>query len=435
VKEETRQHLSQLILEELAENIKSNEGLRRKLEIFTDLPVEKVAQAIIKQFEYLLSSELRELIIHLIEQDIAFEQTETTFTQEDLTVTPQETPAVEESKPPDTTISEMEELNREIEAMTQDLSKITLPPEPVKPAPVVEEPREMENDTESIMAHFAVKELFPTESMKVTLQETDWLYFYGFTYAPNSTGKGELNRRIGVQGIDKNSDILLMDNGDIRVFLSPLQKENYTFDKTGKPTLTSQRSSQIRFEHERIVNILRAEEVLLPVPFWSIVQGHGEALRIIEAKYVNILRTLIDVHDAVEWDVDVMAFDDFIMQLPSIADAVGNRTPTRQSRHQSPKSGVDIRKMERIIFREKSLAQEIHNELLLLATKNKIDYMVRLDSAIMGDWKSILSARYHVGKDKRRTFCQTIVTLQKKYAEYQLMFKTMNPVTRFSLFE
>src|SRR5260221_10800153 len=74
MKEATRTRLSELILEELSEKIKRQETLRRKLEAFTDLPVEKVAEAILKQFEYLLSSDLRELIVHLIEQEVQEEE-------------------------------------------------------------------------------------------------------------------------------------------------------------------------------------------------------------------------------------------------------------------------------------------------------------------------------------------------------------------------
>ncbi len=449
MKDDTRQHISQLILDELAEEIKSNEILRRKLEIFTDLPVEKVAQEIIKHFEYLLSSELRDLIIHLIEQDMATDQVEVSQ-EEEITPgppeeapleqvseeepAPEESPGEEISAPSEISMPEVEEIDRAIESIKEELAELDLPPEPVVPAAPPEVPREVEEDSGSIMEHFAAKEPFPTQAADLKIDPDDWLYFYGFTYAPDSTGKGEVNKRIGLNGIDKEASLLLMDYGDIRAYLSRLQKENYTFDKVGKPTLTTQRSSQIRFEHERILNILRGEEVVLPLPCWSIIKGPGESLRIIEKKYVEILGALIDVHDAVEWDVDVMAMDDFIMQLPEIADSVPLHPVSRSGgRHQAPKGGRDIRKMEKVIFREKSLAQEIHNELLVHASKNKIDYMVRLDSAIMGDWKSILSARYQIGKDKRRLFCQTVTTLQEKYSVYQLMFKTANPVARFSL--
>src|SRR5208283_50035 len=80
MKEDTRKRLSELILEELSEKIRKHESLRKKLEPFTDLPVEKVADAILNQFEYLLSSELRDLIIYLIEQEVEAENARTVET-------------------------------------------------------------------------------------------------------------------------------------------------------------------------------------------------------------------------------------------------------------------------------------------------------------------------------------------------------------------
>src|SRR5690242_9307464 len=74
MKEATRRRLSELILEELSEKIRKQESLRFKLEAFADLPVEKVAEAILKQFEYLLSSDLRDLIIHLVQREVEAEE-------------------------------------------------------------------------------------------------------------------------------------------------------------------------------------------------------------------------------------------------------------------------------------------------------------------------------------------------------------------------
>ncbi len=426
MKDDTRRHLSLLILNELAEKIKGNELLARRLEMFTDLPVDKVAQAIINQFEYLLSSDLRELIIHLIEQDIAFEQSQSIIPPDVHSFGPEErSEDVKLELPP--LPEEKTETAPEIAAGR--IEETVSPPSPPEEVPVVD------SDTESIMEHFAVREAFPTEAIDSAPAPDEWLYLYGFSYAPDSSGKGEISKRIRVGGPERPSEILIMDYGDLRIFLRVLPKEQYALDKSGKPTLTAQKSSQMKLEHERVLNLLRSEDVLVPVPFWSIIHGHEGTLGSVERKYVDMLRALIDVHDAVDWDVDVMAFDDIIMQLPSMADTGQDRVATRSSRHPGGRSGVDVRKMEKIIFREKALAQEIHNELILLAGKNKVDYMVRLDSAIMGDWKSILSARYHIGKEKRRTFCQTIVALQNKHQEYQLMFKVTNPISRFSFLD
>ena len=407
MKGETRQHISKLIVEELAEKIRSNEGLRRKLETFSDLPVEKVAEAIIRQFEYLLSSDLRDLIFHLIEQDIALEQ------------------AAQYTPPPDEPV-----VPEQAEAETEPPALPPLPPGSgfgeMLPPPV---------SSESIMEHFAVREAFSSESIRNVPQPDEWLYLYGFSYAPDSTGKGEFVRQLTMKGIDNSWDILLLDEGDIRLYLSRLPREFFTLEK-GKPVYAPAKQQHLRYEHERILNCLRGEELIVPMNLWTVAKGREDVLRTIEARYTDILRALIDVHDAVDWDVEILALDNLIMKLPSIADAVSERLPERSAarpgRQPQKKGKTDSRQAQKVVIREKALAQEIQNELLLVAAKTKVDYMISLETAIMDDWKPVLSARYSVGKEKRRQFCHLIVELQEKMAEYQLLFKVSNPNTHFS---
>jgi len=118
--------------------------------------------------------------------------------------------------------------------------------------------------------------------------------------------------------------------------------------------------------------------------------------------------------------------------LPSISDGSKARTAQRDSRHPTV-AKRDDKMLDKVIFREKSIAHEIHNQLLLVALKAKVDYMIRLDTAFMDDWKSILSARYTINKDKRKNFCQSVQTLQGEYKEYELMFRVTTPSNRFSI--
>jgi hypothetical protein len=416
MKGETRQHISKLIVEELSEKIKSNEALQRRLETFADLPVEKVAEAIIRQFEYLLSSDLRDLIFHLIEQDIALEK----VAQSPPAIEPVEAESEDELTPA-TADLEAKSDDVLVSADTSDrFGEVHAPPV----------------SSESIMEHFAVREPFRSEPITVIPQPDDWFYLYGVSYAPDSTGKGDFVRQLGIKGIDNSWDILLLDEGDIRLYLSKLPRDVFSLEKE-KPVYAASKSSHLRYEHERVLNILRGEELIVPMHQWSVVKGREEILRQIEARYTDILRVLIDVHDAVEWDVEIFALDEHFMQLPSIAEGASDRSPDRiagrAGRQAAKKGKTDSRKAEKVVVREKSLAQEIQNELFLLATKHKVDYIITLDTAIMDDWKSILSTRYTVGKEKRRQFCQLIVQLQKKMEEYQLLFKVSNPNTRFSL--
>lgn len=409
MKDATRRRLAELILEELSEKLKRQESLRHKLEAFADLPVEKVAEAILKQFEYLLSSDLRDLIIHLIEQDVKAEEASAATVRE-----------------------------AEIAALEDDSD--ALPPGPAAttaggkgtPDKVPGGLPEFDYSAESIMEHFGPREPFPSEPMDFELAQDDWFYIYGFSYAPDSTGKGMPVKKLALKGIDNSGNIFIVDYGDVRFYLHRMNLADYTCDKSGRPTLSSKAGSELKYNHERILNVLRSEDVLVPVPFWTIIQGHQNIITVIEDRYVNLLRALIDVHDIVEWDVDVLTFDEYLVRLPAVIEEPKGRTAQRETKHPVSK-GRDIKLTEKVIFREKNFAQEIHNELLLHALKAKVDYMIRLDSAIMDDWKSILSARYSIGKEKRRAFCQAIARLQDQYGDFRLMFRMTNPSSRFAL--
>ncbi len=393
MKDDTRIRLSELILEELSDKIRVNEELRRKLEAFTDLPVEKVAEAIIRQFEYVLSSELRDLIVYLVEQEVAGEQR----------AIPVEAP---EPAPP---------------------VKAEPPPPPPTPAARPEEPE----PRGSVMAHFAAKEAFPTEAINIELKPEDWLYLYGFSYAPDSTGKGVPSRMLSLKGIDGVNNIILLDYGDVRFYLHRLDPDDVSIELGRKAKPPAAKLDKFKLEHERIQNVINADYAIVPMPFWTVMKGLDQVIRQIEDRYVELLRALIEVHDAVDWNVEVFANDLFIIELPTIAQETAGRPPRRELRGAAAKRR-DAKAQERLMVREKNLVQEIHSDLLLHATKARIDYMIRLDNALMEDWKSILSARYTVGKEKRKTFCQVIRDLQEKYAEYQLMFHVSNPNIRFS---
>ncbi|MBI5020011.1 MAG: GvpL/GvpF family gas vesicle protein [Ignavibacteriales bacterium] len=397
MKEDTQKQLSDKILEKLADKIKLNQQLRQKLEPFADLPVEKVVDAILNQFNYLLSGELRDLTIKMIENEVESEKEiiienipiyEKTVDE----IPPTETPKIEEKLP---------------------------------------EPVASEVTTESIMERYGTKEHFPTESLDIEFKDSDWFYLLGFCYAPDSTGHGIPTKKLELKGVDGTNNIILLDYGDVRFFIHQLQPSAYPKDNAGRLSLSTKSSVQLKYEYEKTLNILRSEEVLVAFPFWTVIQNKDTITKQIEDKYVDILRSLIDVHDAVDWDVEVFAFDQHLIELPMIAASGKDRTSTRESRHPVSK-GRDVKMLEKLLFKEKSLAQEIHSQLLLHATKSKIDFMIRLDNAFMDDWKSILSSRYTVGKDKRKNFFKSIRSIQHEYEQFKLMLRVTSPNVRIS---
>lgn len=406
MKEESGKAAARKILSELVSRMPENEGFRKTLEAFSGYPPDRVADTILRELEYLLGSDLRELIIHIIDQELAAEER----AKEPI-------PEVVPSPP------------LQVEPVSAHPEPIA-PPVPASPPPVVEEVSL--TSTESIMEHFGPKESFPSDAMDIQLYPSDWFYIYGFSYAPNSTGKGIPTRKLRLKGIDGATELFLIDYGDVRLYMNKLAEDAYALDTAGRPTLASQKANNFRVQHEKILNILRGEEVVVTLPFWTILQGREQIIKVIEDHYVELLRALIDVHDAIDWDVEVFALDSHMITLPDVARAAAGRSEMRRESRHTVGKAKDVKMLERLIFREKDLAQQIHSSLLLHALKSKVDYIVRLDAALMDDWKPILLARYTVGKEKRKPFCQTIIELESELAQYELMIKMTSPTTRFS---
>jgi len=408
MKDDTKKRLSDLILEELSEKIRTHESLRKKLEAFTDLPVEKVADAILNQFEYLLSSDLRDLIILLIEREVEQE--------------------------PSPSVSSTEERRPEPPSKQKSEPARTLPPEET---PRAEEERHGPPETpqevpHSIMEHFALKEPFPSLPLDFELHPDDWFYLYGISYAPDSTGKGIPSRKLELRGIDGANDVFMIDYGDVRLYVSRLNAGDYSVDKLGRPVLPTPKTSPYKLQHEVIGNIIRSEDVMIPLPFWTVIQGRDRIINRIEDYYVEILKVLIDVHDAEEWNVEVFVLDERISALSSTAEASKRRMPLRETKHPVA-ANKDQKLMEQVVIREKNIAQDFHNSLLVHASKGKVDYIIRLDNAVMDDWKSILAVRYTVGKDRRKNFWQEIRNLQSKYESAEPMIRVTVPNIHFSL--
>jgi hypothetical protein len=449
---EERKKFSETLLKELLERLKGSGNFRRQLEGFSTLPPARVADRLVKQFENLLSAQLRDLLISLVEQDIRAEkeiaaamksQEERRALEEKKALEAQRQKEAAEARKEEEA-RKREEARKKEEARKLEIAKqAAAEPPPSKKSEEAAKPEKTSEpagipaaaggtggfrsgESSGIMEHFGTREAFPTFPLDFEIAGDDWLYIYGFCYAPETSGKGVPTKKLNLRAFDRKNDIFLLDYGDIRFFVSKLTASDYIADKGGRPTLDPQKSVWFKHDHEKIINHLRTAEVLVPVHPWTIFRGLGEVTRTIEDRYVDLLRTLIDAHDATEWEVEVFGHDDHIIQLPAITQPGKARTAERESRH--PASKVrDVKFVERLIFREKTIAQEIHSNLLFYAQRGKLDHMIRLDSAFMNDWKSIMVCRYTVQKDKRRKFCEAINSIHQTYAGYDLMVRVINP--------
>ena len=81
----------------------------------------------------------------------------------------------------------------------------------------------------------------------------------------------------------------------------------------------------------------------------------------------------------------------------------------------------DIKVLERILQREKKLAESVHAELSTAAQRSDVETIVGLGSGSSEDWKVILKASYDVPVRDINKFNRIVTDLQYHHLQYDLM--------------
>ncbi|RCK77602.1 MAG: hypothetical protein IGBAC_1911 [Ignavibacteriae bacterium] len=436
-----QEKLAQLILDEISERLKKREYLKEVLKKFLEFPPEKVAEEFLSEFEKLLTGNLKEEIINRLKlmylREIQPQVKENIIAEESINI---ENEAIVSTIPSETT-EPGEIVKEELTEVIDEKSDKTEPIDIIEPIkePVVTSdiPKEREEITkESIESVIEVEELKEKPSVyfkrekktEIAISENDWLYLYGFSYAPNSEGKGYPSIELPIKGVDDKNVVFGLDYGDVRLYLSKIQFEKFVIAKTGEHILSPKEAISLRYNHSCILNQIRTNEILVPLEFWTIKMGREKIVRTIEERYLNFLHSLIDIHDAIDWDVEVSVLDNEFMKL--LSDSAKTSETRDYSRH--PKvQRMEVKQFEKVLFKEKEIAQKVNLTLTKVANKIKVDYIITLESSFLDGWKPILSARYVVGKEKRKAFYQSIFDLQSEFNKFKVMISVNSPKVHF----
>jgi hypothetical protein len=452
MKTRLQEKLAALILEEMSVRLKERKNILELLTEFSEFPPEKVTEEFLNEFEKLLDSGLRQEILKRLsprEQPLptklseAIQATEvkpeiTEQKAEEGVIEPKSVSEIAEVKSGVGEIKEVSEVPTDIISEVKDIintteielaaQKLEIPSEEEESdttaldLPVFTEPR-LETERPSI---FFSKE----KKTDIVIDSKDCIYLYGFSYAPNSEGKGFPSIELDIDGVGQENKIFGLDYGDVRIFMSKINLTDYVTIRTGEPVLKSHEAINLKFQHAWVLNKLKANEMLVPLDFWTILTGREKIVRIIEDKYINYLHALIDVHDAIDWDVEVSVLDDHIMKVLSVDIKPKTIDLRREGRHQKVPR-IEIKNFEKVLFKEKDIAHQINTTLTHVANKIKVDHMISLESSFLEGWKPILSARYVIGKDKRKAFHQSVLELQERFEKFKIMINVGSPKVRF----
>lgn len=440
MKKSFQEKLAQLILEEISERLKNREYLKEILLEFSDFPPEKVAEEFLKEFESLLTGKLKQEILERLK--LVFQEKIHTPLKE-VNIENVELEQVEEKvetlTTPEGPQEELIEEEQVIKPLTETKDvEIFEEAEKINIAETKESTAEVGITQDSLISATETEELQEKPSLffrkerktDIVINEQDWLYLYGFCYAPNSEGKGYPSVELPIVGIDEQNSVIGLDYGDVRLYLSKLRLEKYVIAKTGEFILNQKEAIPLKLNHYNILNQIRANEIIVPLEFWTVKMGREKIVRTIEERYLDFLHSLIDIHDAIDWDVEVSVLDNELMKI--LAEQPGTTTTISRLESRHPRTQkMEVKQFEKVLFKEKEIAQKVNLTLTKVASKIKVDYIVTLDSSFLDVWKPILSVRYVVGKEKRKAFYQSILDLQNEFSKFKVMISVSSPKVHF----
>lgn len=301
---------------------------------------------------------------------------------------------------------------------------VVAPPSP--PAPVAEEKKpaaEPQGKAKPDFSAYLPKPILLRSAYP--LEEGDVLYMHAVGQIPLEEKPASEPFILEEKGLESKEFVFAVDRGGLRFYLSRLTGKTTNVSKTGMLLLSRKESIQLRGTHFSILNDLRVHGLLLPFEFGTMALGRDDLHAKIDEHGYELRDALEELVATRWWEVCVYSLDMKMMSFVA-PDAPASRRAERDRRgvDRAGASGsrIDIKTLERILNKQKTLAEEIHRQLEGLSVRSDVDMMVNLSSGSSDDWKPILRASYEVGSPEIYRFNHTITDLQYHHLKYQLMF-------------
>jgi len=226
-------------------------------------------------------------------------------------------------------------------------------------------------------------------------------------------------------GIDQRNFAFALDVDDLRFYLSKFLPTHLSGAKNGVLLLSKQEGIQLQGEHQNVLNGLRVHNTLLPFEFGSIARSRTELMQVVRNNMTGLHEALESVHRTKWWTLNLHVLDSRIAQIFSTSATAPAGRPRERERpshiKQAPASRFDIKMLERILQKEKKIAESVHQTLEAIADRSDIDMMVGLTSGTSDDWKLILKASYEVPERRLQRFHRAIIDLQYDHMVFDLM--------------
>jgi hypothetical protein len=307
--------------------------------------------------------------------------------------------------------------------VSEDVEPIATDPEetailgPEEPSRVpVDEPLQ-ENEVPVIKRH---QSRIPFE-----LDEREYLYLHGMTMVPLDEKPASKPFMLEEKGLENSEFAFALDRGGLRFFLSRLTGRTMNVSTTGMLLFNKQESIRMRGLHETIVNELRGHGVVLPFEFGTVAHGLEDLFGRIDARIEDLRDAVDELMATTWWTVSAFMLDAKLAQVLR-ADAPSIRRERERARQSyasvpSPTGRLDIKTLERILGKQKKIAENIHGELSQVAERSEVETMVGLGSGTTDDWKIILKASYEVRPAHVQQLNRVVTDIQYRHFLFELM--------------
>jgi hypothetical protein len=273
----------------------------------------------------------------------------------------------------------------------------------------------------------AARELFAFEDQQS--------YVYGVSLIPLSDSPSPTAFLLNEKGLDLRTRVFAVDHAGMRFFMSELYSDSFSLSKNGMLLLNKADSLRLRGVHERIVNRLRLNGHILPAEFGTGVLGRQDFSRRMEIRLHAILECVLELAKTTTWHLCALVLDDRVQQLVGAEPAPprSGRQESDRGRHSVPAKRIDVKALERLLTREKKIAEGILDSLAPFAEKHRVEQMVNLGSGRSEEWKPILKADLMLAPGQSQRLFRAVVDVEVANAMIEPMLRVTGSTENFSL--
>jgi hypothetical protein len=272
--------------------------------------------------------------------------------------------------------------------------------EPLPPSPVP--PLVRTTGTSSIFGH----KPFPFEDERAYVLAASLIALNDF---PSSTPF-----RVEGTGLDEGTELFAVDHAGIRFYLSLLSNQDASVSKAGTLLLNRQEALRHRGCHERLINTLRMRGLILPAESGTVVRSREDLIQRVDFRLHALLEILLGLSSITAWHMQVSVLDSRIHQMLPVEappPRTGRLEPERGRGLAGPKR-TDVRMLDRLLTREKKIAETILQSISAAADHHEVEYLIGLAGGTSDGWKVILRAVLQVSQTRYPGFVRAVVECQ-----------------------